>query len=71
MQFEWLCGLNYIAYWHHLFIGVIQDFRKLSQVWVNVCVGNGVSVQSIFSSTTGEGVQPPYIYMIWKWDAAV
>ena len=39
-----------IVYWYHLLIVVTYDFRKLSQIWVNVCVSNGVSVHSYVHS---------------------
>ena len=33
-----------IAYWDHFHIYIIYDFRELSQIWENLCGGNGVSV---------------------------
>jgi len=33
-----------IAYWDHFHIDIILDFSKLSQIWANLCGGNGVSV---------------------------
>ena len=33
-----------IAYWDHFHIDIILDFSKLSQIWGNLCGGNGMSV---------------------------
>jgi hypothetical protein len=33
-----------IVYWDHFHIYIIFDFRELSQIWGNLCGGNGVSV---------------------------
>ena len=33
-----------IAYWDHLHTYIIYDFSQLSQIWGNLCGGNGVSV---------------------------
>jgi len=33
-----------IAYWDHFHTYIIQDFSQLSQIWVYVCGGKGVSV---------------------------
>ena len=35
-----------IAYWDHFHTYIIWDFSKLSQIWGNLCGGNGVSVLS-------------------------
>jgi hypothetical protein len=33
-----------ISYWDHFHNCIISDFRELSQIWGNLCGGNGVSV---------------------------
>jgi hypothetical protein len=33
-----------IVSWDHFHIYIIYDFRELSQIWGNLCGGNGVSV---------------------------
>ncbi len=33
-----------IAYWDHFHTYIIYDFSQLSQIWGNLCGGNGVSV---------------------------
>ncbi len=33
-----------IAYWDHFYIYIILDFSQVSQIWGNLCGGNGVSV---------------------------
>ncbi len=35
-----------IAYWDSFDIYIIYDFRELSQIWGNVCGGNGMNVLS-------------------------
>ncbi len=57
-----------IAYWDHFHTYIIYDFSKLSQIWENLCGGNG-ECDAICPSTTVQGVQTPYIYMTWIWDA--
>ncbi len=32
------------AYWDHFRTDIIYDFRELSQIWGNLCGGNGMSV---------------------------
>ena len=33
-----------IVQWDHFHTDIIYDFSKLSQIWGNLCGGNGVSV---------------------------
>jgi len=33
-----------IAYWDNFHTYIIYDFSKLSQIWGNLCGGNGMSV---------------------------
>ena len=33
-----------IAYWDHFHTDIILDFSKLSQIWANLCGGNGMNV---------------------------
>ena len=33
-----------IAYWDHFHTDIVLDFSNLSQIWGNLCGGNGVSV---------------------------
>ncbi len=35
-----------IAYWDSFDIYIIQDFSQLSQIWGNICGGNGMNVLS-------------------------
>jgi len=43
MQFERFYSLNHRAYWDHFYTYIIYDFSQLSQIWGNLCGGNGVS----------------------------
>jgi len=43
MQFErfYRLSVSVVGYFH---INIVNDFRELSQIWGNVCGGNGMSV---------------------------
>ena len=57
-----------IAYWDHFHTDIIYDFSILSQIWGNLCGGNGVSVL-LYPHPQLFKVFKHLICMTWMWGA--
>ena len=58
-----------IANWDHSHTYIVLDFSKLSQIWGNLCGGNGMNVLPYAHPQLFEGVQTSNICMTYMWDA--